>query len=86
MVSIDNVQISMVANRMCPIGSRGGVLVPLQQLLQLLSYLDRAVWGYGIQLLRCPIRAPHTFLGSKPKIQLAISRYPSDIAIESDYL
>eukprot|EP00965_Chrysotila_dentata_P025418 844769-Pleurochrysis_carterae.AAC.1 len=41
---------------------------------------------YGTELLLYPTWASHTFLASKPVAQLAISGYPSDIAIESDYL
>eukprot|EP00965_Chrysotila_dentata_P260453 6213912-Pleurochrysis_carterae.AAC.2 len=41
---------------------------------------------YDIQLLSYLTWPLHTFLASKPLTQLAISRYPSDIAIEADYL
>eukprot|EP00965_Chrysotila_dentata_P129524 4282069-Pleurochrysis_carterae.AAC.1 len=36
-------------------------------------------------LLLYPTWVLHTFLASKPITQLAISQYPSDIAIESNY-
>eukprot|EP00965_Chrysotila_dentata_P075816 2504713-Pleurochrysis_carterae.AAC.1 len=40
----------------------------------------------GAELLLYPTWVLHTFLTSKPIAQLAVSRYPSDIAIESDHL
>eukprot|EP00965_Chrysotila_dentata_P249745 6209055-Pleurochrysis_carterae.AAC.2 len=44
------------------------------------------LYYYGAELLSYPTWALHAFLASKPLAQLVISRYPSDIAIESDYI
>eukprot|EP00965_Chrysotila_dentata_P071178 2351989-Pleurochrysis_carterae.AAC.1 len=78
--------VNLAANGMSPIGSKGEASVHLQQFLQLLNYRECSrLWGpdslYNIMVSRCPICAPHTFLGPKPKKWLATSRYPSDIAI-----
>eukprot|EP00965_Chrysotila_dentata_P135646 4484649-Pleurochrysis_carterae.AAC.1 len=44
------------------------------------------LYYYGAKLLLYPTWVLHTFLASKPLTQLAILRYPSDIATESDYI
>eukprot|EP00965_Chrysotila_dentata_P064431 2135771-Pleurochrysis_carterae.AAC.2 len=71
----------IAADRIHPIGSWGISHIYILQRIPL-AYL----YYHGAELLSYPTWALHTFFASKLLTQFAIARYPSDIAIEADYL